>query len=169
MCMFVHKSRCRWDVRSQTWSAFVHQSISFMHSIAPTSALPYIDITRVCGRRASAKMMYNLIFLIRTLSQLNRSSGRFTLATLGSIVQNGEFSAGIEHLVSVLYNVDFPTFGIPTIPTFRCDEKRPNAGFSTSTSFFFGGILQLCQLSLSLSLSTLSNLLPLSLLLFLTP
>jgi hypothetical protein len=36
-----------------------------------------------------------------------------------------------------------PTLGIPTIPTFKFEEKRPNAHGptgSSSTSFFFGGI-----------------------------
>lgn len=39
------------------------------------------------------------------------------LTSFGSMVQKGKFSAGIEHLVSVLYSVDLPTLGIPTIPT----------------------------------------------------
>ena len=34
----------------------------------------------------------------------------------GSIVQKGKFSAWIPAEVSALNNVDFPTFGKPTIP-----------------------------------------------------
>jgi hypothetical protein len=47
-------------------------------------------------------------------SHSKRSSGTFTLASLGSMVQKGKFSAGIAILVSVLKRVDFPTFGKPT-------------------------------------------------------
>jgi len=47
-------------------------------------------------------------------SHSNRSSGMLTRASLGSIVQNGKFSAGIDSLVRVLKRVDFPTFGNPT-------------------------------------------------------
>ena len=78
-------------------------------------------------------------------SQSNRSSGTFTRVLFGSIVQNGKFSAGIAQFVSALYNVDFPTFGMPTMPTFRLDENRPKdhgpRGSSSTASFFFGGIL----------------------------
>ncbi len=38
------------------------------------------------------------------------------LTLLGSMVQNGKFSAGIDTLPSVLNSVLFPTFGNPTIP-----------------------------------------------------
>ena len=46
----------------------------------------------------------------------NLSSGIFTLATFGSIVQKGKFSASIFCEVSALNKVDLPTFGNPTIP-----------------------------------------------------
>jgi hypothetical protein len=44
--------------------------------------------------------------------------------------------------VRALYSVDFPTFGRPTRPTFKFEEKRPRdhgPGLSSTTSFF-GGI-----------------------------
>ena len=43
-------------------------------------------------------------------------SGRFTIPTLGSIVQKGKFSACMPDDVNALNNVDFPTLGNPTIP-----------------------------------------------------
>lgn len=77
-------------------------------------------------------------------NQSKRSSGTFTRVLFGSMVQNGKFSAGIAQFVNALYKVDFPTFGMPTMPTFKLLEKRPNdhgPRGSSSTSFFFGGIL----------------------------
>jgi len=47
-------------------------------------------------------------------SQSNRSSGTFTRASFGSMVQKGKFSAGIANFVTMLKKVDFPTFGNPT-------------------------------------------------------
>ena len=38
------------------------------------------------------------------------------MPTLGSMVQKGKFSAGIEDFVKALNSVDFPTFGSPIIP-----------------------------------------------------
>ena len=76
-------------------------------------------------------------------SQSKRSSGTFTRVLFGSIVQKGKFSAGIAQFVRALYSVDLPTFGIPTMPTFKLDENRPNdhgPRGSSSTSFFFGGM-----------------------------
>lgn len=35
---------------------------------------------------------------------------------LGSMVQNGKFSAGMPILESVLKSVDLPTLGMPTMP-----------------------------------------------------
>lgn len=47
------------------------------------------------------------------------SSATFTIPTLGSIVQNGKLAASAAYvLVKALNNVDFPTFGSQTIPTF---------------------------------------------------
>ena len=37
--------------------------------------------------------------------------------SFGSMVQKGKFSAGMLHFVRVLYNVDLPTLGRPTMPT----------------------------------------------------
>ncbi len=37
--------------------------------------------------------------------------------SLGSMVQKGKFSAGMEQLVRQLYSVLLPTFGSPTMPT----------------------------------------------------
>ena len=47
----------------------------------------------------------------------NLSSGTGTTPTLGSIVQNGKFSAcALLEFVRALNKVDLPTFGNPTIP-----------------------------------------------------
>jgi len=43
-------------------------------------------------------------------------SGTLTIPRLGSIVQNGKFSAGIEDFVIALNKVDLPTLGKPKIP-----------------------------------------------------
>lgn len=37
--------------------------------------------------------------------------------------------------------VDFPTLGIPTIPTFKLVPTRPISGFRSGSSIFFGAIL----------------------------
>jgi len=47
-------------------------------------------------------------------SQSNRSSGTYTRASLGSMVQKGKFIAGMHSFVRVLNKVDFPTLGSPT-------------------------------------------------------
>ena len=47
--------------------------------------------------------------LYTSTSQLKRSSGTLTRAELGSIVQNGKFSAGIAQPEMVLKSVDLPT------------------------------------------------------------
>jgi hypothetical protein len=39
-----------------------------------------------------------------------------TIPRLGSIVQNGKFSAGIDDFVIALNKVDLPTLGNPKIP-----------------------------------------------------
>jgi hypothetical protein len=43
-------------------------------------------------------------------------SGTLTIPRLGSIVQNGKFSAGIDDFVIALNKVDLPTLGNPKIP-----------------------------------------------------
>ena len=85
--------------------------------------------------------------------------GKGNLFSLGSMVQNGKFSAGAEAFVNTLKNVDFlqskyqqrviepamiphPTLGRPTIPHLREVPKRPRRGPGPSTSFFLGGILR---------------------------
>src|SRR5690606_42151458 len=49
-------------------------------------------------------------------SLLRRGSGMGTTPVLGSMVQNGKFSASIPALVRALKRVDLPTLGRPTIP-----------------------------------------------------
>jgi hypothetical protein len=56
------------------------------------------------------------------------------------MVQKGKFSAAAWDFVSTLKNVDFPTLGIPTIPTLRLVPTRPIKGFFSS-SCFLGGII----------------------------
>lgn len=56
------------------------------------------------------------------------------------MVQNGKFSAAASLLVRTLKNVDLPTFGIPTIPTFKFVPTRPMSGFFSGPSTFFGGM-----------------------------
>lgn len=58
------------------------------------------------------------------------------------MVQNGKFSAAAWLFVRTLKNVDFPTLGIPTIPTFRLVPTRPISGFLSGSSIFFGAILR---------------------------
>ena len=54
------------------------------------------------------------LWLVKWQSQSNRSSGTFTRASFGSMVQKGKFSAGIASFVTMLKKVDLPTFGNPT-------------------------------------------------------
>lgn len=54
-------------------------------------------------------------------------------------MQKGKFSAGAADFVRTLKNVDLPTFGTPTMPTFKLVPTRPISGFC-SGSAFFGGI-----------------------------
>jgi len=57
------------------------------------------------------------------------------------MVQNGKFSAAASLLVRTLKNVDLPTFGIPTIPTFKFVPTRPMSGFFSGSSTFLGGMM----------------------------
>ena len=59
-------------------------------------------------------------------SQSKRASGTVTRALLGSMVQKGKFSAGMDSLVIVLNIVDLPTLGSPTIPI--CTGRARRAG-----------------------------------------
>lgn len=59
------------------------------------------------------------------------------------MVQKGKFSAAAWLLVSTLKNVDLPTLGTPTMPTFKFVPTRPISGFFSGSSTFFGGILKL--------------------------
>ena len=72
------------------------------------------------------------------------------LFSLGSMVQNGKFSAAaMLVLVRTLKKVDLPTLGRPTIPHLRFVPMRPiSTCFSSSTFFFLGGILD-CWLQLA--------------------
>lgn len=56
-------------------------------------------------------------------------------------MQKGKFSAAAWLLVRTLKKVDFPTFGMPTIPTFKLVPTRPISGFRSGSSTFFGAIL----------------------------
>lgn len=58
-------------------------------------------------------------------------------------MQKGKFSAGAALCVSTLKNVDLPTFGTPTIPIRRLVPMRPINGFTSGTSAFLGGILEI--------------------------
>lgn len=59
----------------------------------------------------------NLIMVIKFCNiVVYLSSGTAQRLVVGSIVQNGKFSAGTALLVMTLKNVDLPTFGRPTIP-----------------------------------------------------
>lgn len=63
------------------------------------------------------------------------------LFSLGSMVQKGKFSAAAWLLVRTLKKVDFPTFGIPTMPIFKLVPTRPMSGFRSGSSGFFGAML----------------------------
>jgi hypothetical protein len=52
-------------------------------------------------------------------SSCRRGSGIGTTPELGSIVQNGKFSAAMPALVSALNSVDLPTLGRPTMPQLK--------------------------------------------------
>jgi hypothetical protein len=75
-----------------------------------------------------------------------KKNQKLHLFSLGSMVQNGKFSAAAALFVKTLKNVDFPTFGKPTMPHFSDVPKRPIRGgaFVAPSSFFFGGILLAC-------------------------
>jgi len=62
------------------------------------------------------------------------------LFSLGLMVQKGKFSAATALLVRTLKKVDFPTFGTPTMPTFRFVPTRPIRGFLSGSSTFLGAI-----------------------------
>ena len=68
----------------------------------------------------STKDIVVLIFFFELEILVNCSSlksGTGTIPMLGSIVQNGKFSAcALLELVKALNKVDFPTFGRPTMP-----------------------------------------------------
>ena len=68
----------------------------------------------ICQHGMRLNQPTSLLGLYDWINQSNRSSGTFTRASLGLIVQNGKFSAGMDSLVRVLNSVDLPTFGKPT-------------------------------------------------------
>jgi hypothetical protein len=81
-------------------------------------------------------------------SLVSRSSGTVITPTLGSIVQKGKFAACAFALDKQLNNVDFPTFGSPTIPHFNdiffykrlysvCKGSANRAKYKEKTFFSF--------------------------------
>lgn len=76
------------------------------------------------------------------LKNMSNNLKKKYLFSLGSMVQKGKFSAGAALFVITLKNVDFPTFGTPTIPTRKLVPTRPINGFRSGSSIFFGGILK---------------------------
>ena len=60
-------------------------------------------------------------------SASSRGSGTPTTPTLGSMVQNGKFAAGMPALVKALKSVDLPTLGRPTMPHLM-PMDRPMSG-----------------------------------------
>mmetsp|Transcript_12130 Transcript_12130/g.35043 ORF Transcript_12130/g.35043 Transcript_12130/m.35043 type:complete len:283 (-) Transcript_12130:91-939(-) len=67
-------------------------------------------------------------------------SGTSTLASVGSMVQKGKFSAGTDILHMMLNVVDLPTFGMPTTPALTWLVGRPRMTRGFSSSFFLGGM-----------------------------
>ena len=66
----------------------------------------------------------NLCLWLKIVAILsNLISVTVTAPILGSIVQNGKFSAGISDAVNALNIVDLPILGKPTIPTFKDIDK----------------------------------------------
>ena len=70
--------------------------------------------TRYAKTRHNAGTVFSGLTICFNWSK--RLSGTLTIPVLGSIVQKGKFSACIPAEVNALNNVDFPTFGKPTIP-----------------------------------------------------
>lgn len=64
------------------------------------------------------------------------------------MVQKGKFSAAAWLLVRTLKKVDFPTFGIPTMPIFKLVPTRPMSGFRSGSSGFFGAMLDIQDVAL---------------------
>ena len=79
------------------------------------------------------------------MSSVNCGSGTCTRDSVGSIVQNGKFSAGTDILHIMLNVVDLPTFGSPTSPAFTWLPGRPRSTRGFSSSFFLGGMFALAQ------------------------
>lgn len=67
-------------------------------------------------------------------SHLNLWSGTGTMATLGSMVQKGKFSAGTCIFPRMLKKDDFPTLGTPTMPTLTLLPGRPSITFLGASS-----------------------------------
>lgn len=83
-----------------------------------------------------------LIKILFAITNVNEKTIKKYLFSFGSIVQKGKFSAAAELFVNTLKNVDFPTFGTPTMPTFKFVPTRPIKGFRSGSGAFFGGILK---------------------------
>ena len=69
----------------------------------------------------------SLLGLKHSVNQLKRSSGTFTRASFGLMVQKGKFSAGMASFVSVLKRVDLPTLGNPTCRAVSIRERPVNS------------------------------------------
>src|SRR5690625_1153331 len=81
--------------------------------LAPLTKPAISTISTVAGKTRSGSTISS--------SFNKRGSGTFTIPMLGSIVQNGKFALWALALDKQLNNVDFPTFGNPTIPAFIFD------------------------------------------------
>mgnify|MGYP001234385779 CR=1 FL=1 len=64
----------------------------------------------ISTRSNTAGITFSVFIIL--LSSISLLSGRGTIPTLGSIVQNGKFSAGISDFVNALNKVDLPYFCI---------------------------------------------------------
>mmetsp|Transcript_30035 Transcript_30035/g.74515 ORF Transcript_30035/g.74515 Transcript_30035/m.74515 type:complete len:223 (+) Transcript_30035:770-1438(+) len=117
-------------------------ALMWLRNALPSPAPVDAPLTRPAMSTTSRKGCTTDLGLCMSTSQSKRSSGTCTRVALGSMVQNGKFSAGMQQFDSALYSVDFPTFGMPTMPTLRLEEKRPRAQgpITSSVAAFFGGI-----------------------------
>ena len=102
--------------KQRTTCAITAHSRIFARNLLPSPSpweAPFIKPAISTNFTAAGGFFLGLCLLAR---KSRRSSGKSTIPTFGSIVQNGKFSAAAGAAVKAEKIVDLPTFGKPTIP-----------------------------------------------------
>jgi hypothetical protein len=105
-------------IRKYILHTYIHTHTLYKHIHTYTPHLRVGSIVQK-GKFSVDIYMYAYIIYIYTHTLYKHIHTYTPHLRVGSIVQKGKFSAGTDILHSRLKKLDFPTFGIPTMPAFR--------------------------------------------------